>query len=205
MDEVTIVTRESEREKYQACYARETYHCQGARLQRVTKDAQSIPVGASYVDVGCGRAEMVKLAASRGVAACGVELVPELCGRFTAGSNGSPKPYYVIEGVVTALPFQDRHFEFVSCYDMLEHLPEDQVDTALDELFRVCASTLFLTTNDKESRLPLSDGSFLELHLTRKPRAWWNEKIGMRAADREAHEVIESEYGRGEWHWEIRL
>lgn len=193
------VTRETEREKYSACYAIETYHLQGARLERVKQDIDGMAHGSTYLDVGCGRAEMISRAVDRGIGGMGVELVPELCGTQRSADG---MEFEVIEGVVTELPFPDQHFDYVSCYDMLEHLPEEQVDQALDELFRVCGHTLFLTTNDKQSVLPLPGGGELELHLTRKPRPWWNDKIEKRATQRMML-VSESEYGRGEWHWMI--
>lgn len=172
----------SEAEKYDICYKNPSYRLQGARLSRVRMDIESMPAGSTYLDVGCGRGEMVRLARERGVAASGLELVPALCGGD------------IVCGEVTAIP-HDGKFDFVSCYDVVEHLPEDQVDRALDELFRV-SRVLLLTTNQKRSVY-----GDLELHLTRKPREWWDQKI----VDRRPAAVQRSTYGVEEWHWRIEV
>jgi len=178
---------DAEQEKYSACYALETYHMQGARLVQVKQDMLQLEPGCTYLDVGCGRGETVRMARERNVEASGLELVPELCGE------------HITHGRVTAMPFEADAFDVVSCYDMLEHLPTEQVDDALDELWRVARHTLVLSTNNKQSRLVTPDG-FLELHLTRKPRAWWQEKFDARGGD-----MVASEYGNDEWHWRISL
>jgi len=177
-------------EKYQRCYQVETYHMQGARLEQVKLDIAKLDPAKTYLDVGCGRGETVKMAHARGVHAHGIDLVPELC-------DGK-----VIRcGSVTDLSLPDDAFDVVSCYDMLEHLPTDQVDKALDELWRVARVELVLSTNNKQSRLPLPEGGFLELHLTRKPRAWWELKFH----DRGFRSIDSTTYGVEEWHWRIQL
>ena len=180
----------SETEKYRRCYASPKYGLQGARLKRVTQDIEKIPANAFYLDVGCGRGEMVMLANSRGVLAWGIELVPELC-----GGN-------VLHGSLDALPFEDKAFDYVSCYDVVEHLPTDEVDHALDELFRICRRVLLITTNDKPS---FYQG--MPLHLTRKPRAWWDQKLVDRlmAFGSLTARIVRSTYGRDEWHWRLEL
>jgi ubiquinone/menaquinone biosynthesis C-methylase UbiE len=177
--------------KYDTCYSLENYHLQGQRLLRVQKDIAKMESGKTYLDVGCGRGEMVKLANSRGVTACGLELVPKLCDGVT-----------IKQGSVLDIGYADKTFDYVSCYDMIEHLPPEYVDKALDELFRVTANTLYITTNDKRSHL-----GDLELHLTRRPRPWWTEKLVERARVRGNWQMIEDTYGitNEEWHWEIRL
>ncbi len=170
----------SEVEKYSECYRCPTYKLQGARLHKVTQDVHSLQPGQRYLDAGCGRGEMVKLAKSLGVEARGCELVPDLCDGVT-----------VINGSLTALPFDDKSFDVVSCYDVIEHLPPEQVDTALDELFRVSRGVVILSTNDKRSHY-----KDMELHLTRMPRSWWDKKLGDRSESLER-----SSYGSNEWHW----
>lgn len=175
----------SEAEKYRLCYESPRYGLQGARLKRVTQDIESIAPGSTYVDIGCGRGEMIALARDRGVVARGVELVPSLCG-------GS-----IEHGTLEQLLYPDRWFDYVSCYDVVEHLPPGQVDRALDELFRITGCVLFITTNDKPS---FYQG--MELHLTRRPREWWDQHLVRRALPR-GGQIERSTYGRDEWHWRI--
>ena len=51
---------------------------------------------------------------------------------------------------VTALDFPDGHFTAVSCLEVLEHLPEDQLPMALAELRRVCRGTLLVSVPFRE-------------------------------------------------------
>ena len=172
---------------YDRCYDHDNYHLQGARLARVTLDVEAIPKGSTYLDVACGRGEMVALARSRGVHAQGLEFVPKLC------ENG------VLYGDMLSLPFGDATVDYVSCYDAVEHLEPETVDRALDELFRVARRVLCITTNDKSSML-----NGLQLHLTREPREWWERKLADRGLLRNAT-ITPGTYGRDEWHWRIEF
>lgn len=150
----------TEQEKYSRCYANPIYKCGPSRLVIGRQFVDSF-AGGRYLDVGCGRAELVSYARDAGIEAFGLELVPDLCDGFV-----------VMQGEITEIPFGDRAYDYVSCLDVIEHLPESSVDAALDELFRVTDKTLFITTNDRPS---VYDG--MELHLTRKPLDWWKARI----------------------------
>ncbi len=154
--------------KYQRCYRLPEYKMGPRRLVHAAAQIDRMIPGASYLDVGCGRAETVAYAQKRGINAIGLDFVPELCD----GVN-------VLCGYMTALPFDDKQFEYVSCYDAVEHLPPHQVDVALDELFRVAGNELFISTNNQASNL-----EDLTLHLSRNPRVWWEDKLIPRALKR---------------------
>jgi len=153
--------------------------------QRSRKDIESIPKGSSYLDVGCGRGETLALADSHGLISFGIEIVPSLCDSDN-----------VFWADITDLPLNDD-FGYVSCYDVLEHLPPEDVGPALDELFRVASKALFITTNDRRSRL----GEH-ELHLTRKPREWWEQEFSKRGYNKIEHCTFATER---DWHWRIDL
>jgi glycosyltransferase involved in cell wall biosynthesis/SAM-dependent methyltransferase len=50
----------------------------------------------------------------------------------------------------TALDFPDGHFTAVTCLEVLEHLPQDQLPVALAELRRVCRGTLLVSVPFRE-------------------------------------------------------
>ena len=154
--------RPEEVEKYTACYRKESYRMGKRNRQRALKDIQSIPKGSTYLDVGCGRGETLIMAREHGLVAWGVEIVPQLWDAIT-----------VFRSDITHLSFDD--IDYVSCYDVLEHLPPEDVGAALDELFRVANKALFITTNDRKSQF---EG--FELHLTRQPCEWWEQEFSKR-------------------------
>ncbi len=176
--------RSSEVAKYVTCYLKSSYRMGRRRVQRAREDIQSIPEGSTYLDVGCGRGETLEMASQRGLIPFGVEIVPELCDGVV-----------VVRSDITDLPFDD--FDYVSCYDVLEHLVTSDVDAALNELFRVAGKVLFITTNNKRSHI-----GELELHLTRKPREWWEEEFSKRGYSKIEHCTFETEC---DWHWRIEL
>jgi len=179
--------RAEEVRKYTCCYSKKNYRMAKRNRARAFKDIMSIPDRANYLDVGCGRGETLDMANHLDRSGVfGVEIVPSLCLR-----------YRVTQASITNLPFADNSMDYVSCYDVLEHLPTEDVETALSELWRVTDKALFITTNDHKSNY-----LGLDLHLTRKPREWWEEwfhKFGYAAIDRC---VFATER---DWHWRIEM
>ena len=176
------MARPEEVEKYSDCYTRSYYRLSGHREHKVLKNLREIT--GSYLDVGCGRGEVIQEARKRGIDAKGCEIVPYLCDGET-----------IVEGGLDGLPFEDRAFDYVSCYDVVEHLPEEDVDKAISELLRVTNKVLFVTTNDGPS---VVDG--MVLHLTRKPFLWWTEKLS-----RDGWHVQGGTYSasKNDWHWRV--
>lgn len=176
------MVRAEEVAKYSDCYTRSYYRLSGQRKDKALKNLRSI--GGTYLDVGCGRRELVDKALELGIEAKGCEIVPYLCDGQT-----------VIEGGLDKLPFPDRSFDYVSCYDVVEHLYEEDVDRAVSELMRVTNKAFFVTTNDSRCVL---DG--MELHLTRKPLEWWTEKFSKDGWRVEGGRYCAS---KNDWHWRI--
>lgn len=175
-------------EVYTTCYQDPAYRMGWSRKQKCIDDVRRMQRGASYLDVGCGRGEMVEYALRYGIVARGVEIVPDLCGEG------------VLRTDVCNLPLKDGEFDYVSCYDVLEHLSENRVFKALDELFRVAKHEFFMTTNDLSSQ-----HHGLELHLTRRPRNWWHAALAARLpAGGRLQSSTFGAWGR-EWHWRAEL
>lgn len=173
-------TRLSEAEKYRRCYQRPEYAMGRTRQLRCELDVDGMRPASAYLDVGCGRGEMVRYARELGLEAYGLELVPELCDERR-----------IFQGELTALPFPVKRFDYVSCYDVLEHLPESQIRPALEELRRVCRGWVYITTNDKPSEF-----LGMTLHLTRWPLDRWHEVL----SDILGGSVVSEIYAPGEWH-----
>jgi SAM-dependent methyltransferase len=176
--------RADEVAKYQRAYSDPIYKMGKRRRQRMQKDIDSIPAGYTLLDIGAGRGETVAYAQQRGLAAVGIELVPELCGQD------------VFEAPITAIPFDKT--DVVTCYDVFEHLPAEDVDPALDEIFRVAQKLVFLTICGNES-----DWADDVHHLSVHPADWWEAKFYARL---DAPTWVRSVYKtEKDWHWRIRL
>jgi hypothetical protein len=65
----------------------------------------------------------------------------------------------------------------VICTDVLEHIPEDELDTVLTDIFGFVEPNgfVYLKISTVPSRKVDDDGS--NLHVTVKPCQWWHDKI----------------------------
>ena len=57
-------------------------------------------------------------------------------------------PDYI--GSVLAMPFADSQFDVIGCFQVLEHLPFENFETALSELFRVANKAVILSLPNAE-------------------------------------------------------
>ena len=111
--------------KYEKCYADPAYRMMGAR-QALLVNLLGDGRGLSYLDVSCGRGESLIVARSAGFdVIVGTEAVDALI-------DGPDK----VKAVLPDLPFGDRSFDVVSCFDVMEHIPLEAL------------GKLYLTTRD---------------------------------------------------------
>jgi len=67
------------------------------------------------------------------------------------------------------LPFEDKDFELITAFDMLEHLLPDEVEAVLKEFERVAKRFVFSI-----SHVPSVIG---DLHPTVRPIKWWKQML----------------------------
>lgn len=152
--------REAEHDKYAAAYQLERYRMGGNRHADAVRNLADLPSRGSYLDVSCGRGEMLAAADRLGYAPIqGTEIVPALLG---------PR---VIRAEAHALPFPDRSWDVVTLFDVLEHLLPGDDAAACREIRRVARKHLLFTASNRLSTLP--DGT--ELHINRRAYAEWEE------------------------------
>lgn len=151
--------RAAEQAKYPVAYGRDHYRMGEKRMDDAVRDLAALSCRGSYLDVGCGRGEMLDQAERLGfVLVRGVEVVQALIdGRR------------VLVGEAHELPFGDRTFEVASMFDVIEHLLPGDDEAACRELARVASKHVLLTANDKGS---MEDG--VELHVNRRPYPEWD-------------------------------
>ena len=69
----------------------------------------------------------------------------------------------------------NRIFDGVVCVDVLEHVPEQNIQYTLDQIVMKASKFVFLTISCNKSKEKLSDGT--NAHVTIKPPEWWIEKM----------------------------
>jgi SAM-dependent methyltransferase len=152
--------RQAEHAKYQRAYSVPRYAMGGPRMDDAIADLKAIPIRGSYLDVGCGRGEMLRHAAAMGFSPVfGAEIVPELCDGVR-----------VIRSEAHALPFADHSFDVVTLFDVIEHLIPGDDELVCRELSRVAAHHILLSANNRESRNVVGD----VLHINRREYAEWD-------------------------------
>lgn len=156
--------QQAEIDKYEHVYRTyPDYRMGGSRKKQAEADLALTNARLSYLDVGCGRGEM--LAYAKDVLGFdivhGTETVRQL--------YNQPNCEYAL---ATDLPFKDNEYDVVSCLDVLEHLLPADTERALTELSRVARHSLLLTANNKPSK---SLG--YELHINKRPYAEWDQLI----------------------------
>ena len=134
---VSNKARYMEIEKYVKVYALHPEYAMGKRITDGMTDLAQLPHDWSYLDVGCGRGEMVAYAKDLGLCAVGVEAVPNLCDGKT-----------IINAQAHDLPFASKSFDASSMFDVLEHLLPDDDVKALEELKRVTRHKIMVTANN---------------------------------------------------------
>ena len=148
--------------KYSKAYQAPDYKMGERRRAAAMPLLHDAPSRRSYLDVGCGRGEMLDEARGLGFERIeGTEVVPDLLARDL-----------VRFALAHKLPYTEQEFDIVTCMDVLEHLiPQDTVPV-LKELDRITNVQLIVSANNKQSR---SMG--MELHVNKRPYHEWDQLI----------------------------
>lgn len=71
--------------------------------------------------------------------------------------------------------FPLSEFDGVICVEVLEHVPEEQIDEVLRRIFGAAKKFVFLTVATKEAKKKFSNGE--NVHILLKDQEWWMQKI----------------------------
>lgn len=69
----------------------------------------------------------------------------------------------------------NKLYDGVICTEVMEHVPEDEVDQVMTEIFERATKFVYFSIALSLAGKKLLDGS--NVHVTIKPMKWWNEKI----------------------------
>lgn len=114
----------------------------------------------SLIDVGCGVNNFIPYVKNH---------LPKL----KAIGIDPAAPQADLKGTAQKLPIGDKEFVLLTCFDVLEHIEEQDIALTLKEFKRVSHAYLFRTAT-KDSRLKVLGHS---LHPTVKPITWWMEQL----------------------------
>lgn len=153
--------RAAEHAKYQRTYAAQPkYRMKRERLADAVADLKALPCRGSYLDVSCGRGDMLHHADRLGFSPVrGTEIVPELI-------DGTR----VVRAEVHALPFDGDSFDVVTLFDVIEHLIPGDDAAACREMARVARKHILLTANNRPSFNKAGD----DLHINRRSYDEWD-------------------------------
>ncbi len=179
VDAADLRSDEEQASLYSRCYEWAGWAMGDTLKQEATAVLEEVERG-SLLDVGCGRGEMMDIATDLGFAPVnGCEIVAALC---TSDDVDLIKS-------ASLLPYPDRSFDVVTCFDVLEHLrPKDSGDV-IRQLWRVTDKTLVVHLNLLETN---AGSAQFEEHLGQ----WGNEDLHVNLPGPEAwKELFESIFG----------
>jgi ubiquinone/menaquinone biosynthesis C-methylase UbiE len=121
----------------------------------------------SLIDVGCGKGQFPVWAKKNGVAE--VHAID-----FSAPPPKETHGVNFYNGWAHELPIEDETVEYVTCFDMMEHLIPEDTDLVLEEFNRVCTKGMIFSISYIPS-VTLVDGN--NLHPNVKSEKWWIKKL----------------------------
>jgi SAM-dependent methyltransferase len=157
----------SELEKYQGIYSDPVRSRRYGHSNHGAKAVKPLMkwAPASVLDVGCGFNEFVKNLRT---------LLP------TVRSVGVDFacPGADIQASATQMPFDAREFDVLTAFDLLEHLPPEDVENALHEMARVSRRFIFSISYQPS----VNKWKGQTLHPTVRPEEWWLEQLARAGA-----------------------
>lgn len=155
------LTRQGERDRYNHLYdVTKDYVCKGIRLPATKRDLLSLPCRGSYLDVGCGKGQMLEYAREIGFSpTVGVDHAALKLSLFSVAG-------------VHALPFRDKSFDVAVCFDVLEHLIPGDDELCCRELARVARKHVLVSASNAKS---VYDG--WDLHINKRDYGVWQNLL----------------------------
>jgi len=117
------------------------YHWEGnglwheIKLKRFEFAKKYVKPGDRVLDIGCGDGFLTDKISYICREVSGID--PSVSGIKFAKDKIENKNISLIQGSATNLPFKDNSYDAMTLFEMIEHLPENQVKNAIEEIFRV--------------------------------------------------------------------
>jgi len=164
---------QKEKDTYEKLWSGPNYppsQCALPLVEYVTKTANKKE---KLLDIGCGDGTTVRALRLKGYKCKGLDIT-QAGVQSAADDNVVNKPVskWFIESPIWKTGLEDNSVDYTFSTDVLEHLPPEMVDQAIQEIIRITKTktfhciALFSDVRDGE-----------ELHKTQKPIEWWQAKF----------------------------
>lgn len=137
------------------------------RFQQISKEIIKIFNPETILDAGCAKGYLVRAFRQFGASAYGVDV-----SEYAISQAPENIKDYVQQGLIQELPYPNDLFDMVICRDVMEHIPEKEVDKVFSEFSRVCKKYIVILVLTK-----YIDWDVDKSHITIKPKHWWEEKL----------------------------
>jgi len=151
--------------KYEIAYKTPEYYRISAGLQQTQEVLETLKFK-SVLDVGCGPGYSVLKFLKNGKEVIGTEVCKYL---YRTALIAFMNNDLIVPARIQNLPFDADTYDLVYCTDVLEHIPEQDIDISIKELVRVAKKYVYVSV----STVPAAFHPELGLHETVKPKEWW--------------------------------
>ena len=146
--------------------------CEACRHLEVI--SSMFPCAETIYDAGAGNCRYTRKLMKRGYDVRGTEFAALPLEKFCKDLVDDG---VVFQSSLTDIPFKEDFFDLVTSFEVLEHVPINDVDRAIAELVRVSKGQIFATISLRRSVLDLPFPKDPKIHVTVKQRSWWDAKF----------------------------
>ena len=143
----------------------------------------------TVLDAGCAKGYLVYALHQLGVDAYGIDASEYAISQAPVDVKDRVK-----HGLIQKLPYKNNQFDVVICFDVLEHIPEKDIDKTFSEFSRVAKKHVIVRVPTRHE-----PGDLDKYHETVKPKKWWEEELSKYFVV----ENVDSYFNGGVWWFNI--
>jgi tetratricopeptide (TPR) repeat protein len=172
------------RSQEEAPFELEDFHRRKAYLpnfRRLGKALVDVLQPSSHLDLGAGAGLLVEAVLDAGCASAGIELAETA----RAATREDVRPYMRFGAGIDAWPAAEPR-DLVSCVEVLEHVPPEQADSAVDAICSASSRWVYFSA--------AAPGQPGKGHVNCQPKEYWREKFearGFRLAEAETDAFVQ--------------